>query len=162
MKTRKVNEPVKELSLDEKKNIEVERIFEQITNSARELLTVFEIEKYRTTVLVEHSKIGRYENLIREFLSYHWNFTMSKNKQGGCVIYFGYDGEAISKFGNRLYNEMLRKLIALTMKEATSVNIEDRIRVNHEPTDIHNFYYKRVMDGKTEHVTIQVQDLKTA
>ncbi|MEE1884371.1 hypothetical protein [Pedobacter flavus] len=126
------------------------------------MLTIFDSQKYRTTVLVNHAKIGRSETLISEFLSFYWNFTLSKNKVGAYVIYVAYDSEAIEKFGNRLHTQMLRAIFKYSMADATHLNIEDSIRIASTPTEIRNYYYKRVMDGEIENVSIIIEDKKSA
>ncbi|RZK38669.1 MAG: hypothetical protein EOO90_21470 [Pedobacter sp.] len=162
MNKRKVNQSAKELTLDEKKNLEVLNIFEQLVAYSNELLVAFETEKYRTIVIIDHEAIGTYDTLVKEIITFHFNATIGKNSNGNYSIYFSYDDEAISKFGNRLFNQMLRKLIAVSMQDTTSVNVEDRIRIDHEPKNVRNFFIKRLIDKETHHISIQAVERKTA
>ncbi|RZK43062.1 MAG: hypothetical protein EOO90_05250 [Pedobacter sp.] len=162
MKTRKVNQPAKEPTLDEKKNLEVLTIFEQIVAHANDLLSVFDTEKYRTIVIIDHEAIGTYDTLVKEVITFHFNATIGRNSNGNYSIYFSYDDESITKFGNRLYNQMLRKLIAVSMQGTTSVNVEDRIRIDHEPKNVRNFFIKRLIDKETDNISIQAVERKTA
>ena len=165
MKTKTVK-PLKqpEIQVDELtlRNQEVERAYNQIVLSARNLLTVFESPKYRTWVEVNHSKSEKETTLIKEFICYLWNLTLATNKVGHYVLYFGFDQEGLNKFGSRIFNRMLRSVYKHTMTEATEMDIEDCIRVNESATDVHQFFIRRMLNGENEIVSILVEERLTA
>jgi hypothetical protein len=162
MKT-KVNTPTTPHTEEQQKREALELIFAQAIEQAGAFLKPFDTEKYRTTVTINHEKLKTNESLIREFLCFHFNITLSKNKNGYHVLYFNYDEEAITKFGTRVFNQMLRTLISTSSKECTQINVEDRVRVATKPTDVHNFLWKRVIDKEKEHIVINAveQDVQT-
>lgn len=160
MKT-KVNKPTTPQMEEEEKRTILEAIFEQAIVLAREYLKPFDTDKYRTTVTVNHEKLKTNDTLIKEFLCFHFNLTLGKNKNGFHLIYFNYDEEAISKFGTRVFNQMVRALVTISAKEMTKINVEERIRFATEPSDIHNFLWKRLIDGEKEHIVISTNDNKT-
>lgn len=153
MKT-KVNKPTTQLSEEEQKRGVLEAIFQKAITMASEFLKPFDTEKYRTTVLLDHEKLKTNDSLISEFLCFHFNLTFGKNKNGYHLIYFNYDEEAISKFGTRVFNQMIRALITISAKEVTAINVEERIRFATEPSDVHNFLWKRLIDGEKKHIVI--------
>jgi hypothetical protein len=140
------------------RNHEIERAFNQMLIEARSLLTVFEHQKYRSYVDILHSKSGKDTNLIKEWLCYCFNLTLTSTKNGNYVIYFGWDEEAVDKFGLSLFSKMLRIIFRITMFEATQVNIENSIRINKGATNIHNFYLQRIANGENDFVSISVEE----
>jgi len=147
--------PPPQLTEEEQKRNALQIIFDMAVEQSSQFLAPFSTEKYRTTVIVDHETLGTKETLIKEFLCFHFNLTFGKNKNGFHQIYFNHDEEAIGKFGTRVYNQVLRLLIRLSAKEDTAINIEDRVRFAPEPCDVHNFFYKRIIDKATEFITIQ-------
>lgn len=157
MKTKK-NTVQEELSQEQLINGEVLRVFDLITQSARHVVSNFETQKYRTSVLVNH--MGSNSNsLIKEFLSYFFNVTLTRNKNSLLVIYIGFDGEAIQRFGNMLHNQFIRMVMKHTMVEQTIINIEPYIRIDAGTKEVRNYFYRRVMEGENENVTITVDEL---
>jgi hypothetical protein len=160
MKTTKVNTPTTPHTEEEQKRQVMEAIFEQAMTLASDYLKPFDTEKYRTTVTLNHEKLETNDSLIREFLCFHFNLTLSKNKNGYHVLYFNFDEEAITKFGSRVFNQMVRTLITLSSREKTQLNIEERVRIATKATDVHNFLWKRVIDGDKEHIIISTVEPK--
>ena len=159
MKT-KVNKVPTLLTEEEQKRETLKAIFEKAVQLAGEFLKPFDTEKYRTTVLLNHEKLKTNETLISEFLCFHFNITFGRNKNGYHLIYFNYDEEAISKFGTRVFNQMVRTLITISAKEVTDVNVEERIRFATEPSDVHNFLWKRLIDGEKQYIVISTVESK--
>ncbi|MEE1945063.1 hypothetical protein VRU48_08090 [Pedobacter sp. KR3-3] len=147
---------------EEQKRTELEKIFELACKTASEFLKPFDMEKYRTVVAIDHEKLKTHENLIKEFLCFHFKLTLCKNKNGYFLIYFNYDEEAISKFGTRVFNQTLRALVAISAREKTSIDVQDRIRFATEPSDIHNFLWKRMIDKEKEFVVIKAIERDSA
>lgn len=145
---------------EEHKRTILENIFKQAVALAGEFLKPFDTEKYRTTVLLNHEKLKTNETLISEFLCFHFNITFGRNKNGYHLIYFNYDEEAISKFGTRVFNQMIRTLITISAKELTEINVEERIRFATEPSDVHNFLWKRLIDGEKQYISISTVERK--
>jgi hypothetical protein len=160
MKT-KVNKAPTLLTEEEQKRETLKAIFEKAVQLAGEFLKPFDTEKYRTTVLLNHEKLKTNETLISEFLCFHFNITFGRNKNGYHLIYFNYDEEAISKFGTRVFNQMIRTLITISAKEVTAINVEERIRFATEPSDVHNFLWKRLIDGEKQYISISTVEGKT-
>jgi hypothetical protein len=140
------------------RNHEIEKAFNQIIIEARTLLTVFEHQKYRSYVDILHSKSGKDTNLIKEWLCYCFNITLTNTKNGSYLIYFGWDEEAIDKFGLSLFSKMLRIIFRVTMFEATPMNIESCVRINKGASNIHNFYLQRILNGENDFVSISVEE----
>ena len=159
MKT-KVNKVPTLLTEEEQKREALQAIFSKAVQLAGEFLKPFDTEKYRTTVLLNHEKLKTNETLISEFLCFHFNITFGRNKNGYNLIYFNYDEEAISKFGTRVFNQMIRTLITISAKEVTDINVEERIRFATEPSDVHNFLWKRLIDGEKQHIVISTVESK--
>lgn len=140
------------------RNKEVEKAYNQIIQAASKLLNVFEARKYRTYIIVDHSKSGKETNVNKEFLSFFWSITLSTNRAGYSMIYVGYDEDALAKFGLRLHNRMLRAVFKHTMFEATKLNIEDSIRINPHPSDLQNFFINRLANGENDFIAINVEE----
>lgn len=149
------------LTEEEQKRDAIHLIFEQLTQQAGEFLKPFDTDKYRCIVVVDHQALGTKETLIAELICYHFNITFGKNKNGFHQIYFNYDEEAITKFSTRVYNQMVRLLCTLSTKEVTAIDIEDRVRFSAKPTDVKNFFYKRLIDGTKEHITLTTMEKAT-
>lgn len=145
-------------------NFEVANAYSMITKSAIELLQRFELTKYRTWINVEHCKNTKQQNtqLVREWVSFFWNITLSNSKEGKSFIFISIDETAIEKFGNGLTNLLLRRAFLLTQSTDNGLNIEYALRVNYMPMDVHNFFYRRLVDGETDIVSIFTEEhLKT-
>lgn len=140
------------------RNHEIEKAFNQIIMEARTLLTVFEHKKYRSYVDILHSKSGKDTLLIKEWLCYCFNITLTNTMNGHYLIYFGYDEDALSKFGLSLFSKMLRIIFRITMFESTQVNIETCVRINKGASNIHNFYLQRILNGESDYVSISVEE----
>ena len=155
---KKAQKEVPSLTPEQLRNEEINTAFNQITKDGLEMLTPFESLKYRNVVVIDHSDNERYPNLIRESITYFWNLKLSKNKNESLVMYFSFDTEAFSRFGSRIFNLMLRSIFKYTMSKNNLISIEDCVRISTVTTDIHNFYFKRVIDGATESVIITALD----
>jgi hypothetical protein len=141
----------------EARNKDVEKAYNLICQSARLLLIPFESRKYRTIIEVNHSKSGKETTLLKEFICFFFNITLTKNRAGYNMIYCTYDEDAIAKFGPRLYNRTLRLLFKHTMFEKTKLNIEDSVRVN-DPSEVQSFFINRLANGETHHISISIQE----
>jgi hypothetical protein len=143
------------LTPEQLRNEEVNYSFEQIIKDGLQTLTTFEAPKYRTIITVNHADNEKYPNLVKEAVCYFWTLTLSKGKTGNLVLYFTADSEAITKFGTLVHNRMLRSIFKHTMKEKNDIDIEDAVRIGYDTRDIHNFYFKRFMDGESDTVKIK-------
>lgn len=160
MKSKK-NTVQEELSQEQMVNNEVVRVFDLIVQSAQDVVKSFESKKYRTSVLIDHMQNSN-NNLIKEYLSYFFNVTLTRNKNSILVIYIGFDSEAIARFGTQLHNQLLRAIMKHTMKENTSVDIENCIRIDAVTKEVRNYFYKRITDGENDYVSIKVDDAVAA
>ncbi len=97
-------------------------------------------------------------SLIKEYLSYFFNVTLTRNKNSLLVIYIGFDTEAVTRFGSMLHNMFLREVMKHTMQDNTNINIESCIRVDATSKDVRYFFYKRITEGENEYVTITVDE----
>lgn len=161
MKSKKNTTVQEELSQEQMVNNEVVRVFDLITQSAQDVVKSFESKKYRTSVLIDHMQNSN-NNLIKEYLSYFFNVTLTRNKNSILVIYIGFDSEAISRFGTMLYNRFIRMIMSHTMKENTLVDIEACIRIDAGTKEVRNYFYKRITDGESDYVSIRVDDVVAA
>lgn len=139
------------------RNKEVEKAFHLVTQSLRTLLTPFESRKYRTYILVDHTKSGKETMLIQEFICFFFSITLSVNKAGYRMLYFRYDEESLTRFGARLYNRALRLVFKHTMFESTKLNIEDSVRVN-APANVQAFFIHRLAEGENTFVSIDIEE----
>ncbi len=145
-------------------NFEVENAYTEITKQAILLLRRFEVLKYRSWINVEHCKNEKSPNskLVREFVSFFWNITLSNNNEGRSYIFISIDESGIEKFGSGLTNILLRNAFNITQSQDEKLNIEYALRINYMPMDIHNFYYRRIVEGETEFVSIFTEEHKPA
>jgi len=151
-----------ELTQDlDKRNQEVDKAFLAIMQSSKALLLPFENKKYRTVIEVQHSRSGKETNLKSEFLCFFWNMTLTTNRAGYRMIYFNYDKEALSKFGQRLYNRAIRQVYKQTMFESSEINIEDAVRISPELTKIQPFFINRMMNGENDFTSIEIVENPT-
>lgn len=135
-------------------NDAVEKAYTAITKEASELLRKFELAKYRTHLSIEHCKDQQNTNLVREFISYFWNITISNSKEGKSYIFISIDENGLQKFGSGLTNLLLRSAFKITETVDESQDILYALRVNYMPMDIHNFFYRRIVEGETDLVSI--------
>ena len=140
------------------RNKEVDKAFLLITQSSKSLLLPFEGKKYRTVIIVNHSKSGKETNLISEFICFFWNLTLATNRAGFRMIYFSYDEDSLAKFGLRLYNRAIRQVIKHTMLENTKVNIEDSVRISPQPSKVQSFFINRLANGENDYISIEVEE----
>jgi len=155
---KKAQQSLPNLTTDQLRNEEVAYAFSQIIKDAQHILTPFEAAKYRTIITVDHNDNERYPNLVKEAVCYFWSLTLSKNKGGNLVLYFSADNEAVQKFGTTIFNRMLRSIFKHTSTSTNDTNIEGCVRISADTKDVHSFFYKRFVDGESEHVTIQALD----
>ena len=136
----------------------VEKAYTAITNVASELLKKFELAKYRTHVSVEHCKDPQNTNLVREYICFFWNITLSNSKEGKSYIFISIDESGIEKFGSGLTNLLLRSAFKITESLEGQHSIEYSMRVNYMAMDIHNFFYRRIVEGETDFVSLSTVD----
>jgi hypothetical protein len=148
---------VDQFNVEQQMNNEVYRVYSLITQSAREVVSSFETKKYRTSVMIDHLQ-NNGNSLIKEYLSYFFNVTLTRNKNSLLVIYIGFDTEAVTRFGTLMHNKLIREVIRHTTQENTSVNIESCIRVDANTKDVRYYFYKRITEGENEYVTITVDE----
>jgi hypothetical protein len=142
------------------RNKEVEKAFHRIIKGTTSLLRVFDSKKYRTCIQVEHSKSSKETKLINEFICFFWNLTLTMNIAGYKMIYFCYDEEALTRFGSRTYNRVLRQVFKQTMFENSKINIEDCVRINN-PSNVQSFFYNRLANGENDFVSITLEEQAT-
>lgn len=145
-------------------NKEVEKAYTAIVGKAGELLRKFELTKFRTYAEMEHTKNEQNTNLVKEFLSYHWNITLSMNpKDGKLYLFIDLGLEALEKFGSGLTNTLLREAYQLTHSHDNTQGIEYALRVNFIPSDhLQNHYYRRIVEGETDYVSIVTVEREVA
>lgn len=135
-------------------NAEVLKAYTKITASASELLKRFDMPKYRTYCDIDHTKNETNANLVSEFLCHFWNITLSNSKEGKSYIFISIDEESVTRFGNSLTNMLLRDAYKFTNSEDNTIGIEYALRVDFIPGDVHNFYYRRIVECETDYVSI--------
>lgn len=156
--TVKVQDPETKLKQNlDARNKEVEKAFHRIIKETTPLLGVFESKKYRTCIQVAHFKSNKDTKLITEFLCFFWNLTLTMNVAGYKMIYFCYDEEALTRFGSRIYNRVLRQVFKQTMFENSKINVEDCIRIN-SPSNVQSFFYNRLANGENDFVSITLEE----
>lgn len=138
------------------RNAEVAKAYTLITQASKALLTTFEHAKYRTIIEVDHSQSGRDGNLLKEWMTFFFNITLTKNRAGYSMIYFTFSEDAIAKFGARLYTRALRVLFKHTMFDKGKISIEDSIRVNN-PGQVESYFVNRLANGENNFISIDVE-----
>lgn len=139
-------------------NQQVQKAYDLITKTATELLRKFEVQKYRTWVDIDHTKDVQNVNTVREFICHFWNVTLSNNKDGKAYIFIDMDAESIKRFGNGLTNLLLRNAFKATQSDGEGEGIEYALRVNYSLSEIQNFFYRRVVEGETDSVSIFTEE----
>jgi len=142
----------------EQRNLDVEEAYHSIVKQTRELLTAFDSLKYRMSVSVDHRNSGKPTNLIHEYLSSFHNFTLTRNRFGYWMIYVSYDEDALTRFGDKLFNRMLRVVFNTTNSTVGSINIENCIRIDHCATDIQPFFINRLFSQELDYVTVHTEE----
>lgn len=159
--TVKTNDDTVQLAINlELRNKEVEKAYTLLTQASRSLLTSFEHQKYRTIIEVNHTQSGREGNLLKEFMTFFFNVTLSKNRANYSMIYFTFSEDAIAKFGARLYTRALRVLFKHTMFDKGKISIEDCVRVNN-PGMVENYFVNRLLNGENDFISIEVEPHQT-
>ena len=142
----------------EQRNLDVEEAYHSIVKQTRELLTAFDSLKYRISVSVDHRNSGKPTNLIHEYLSSFHNFTLTRNRYGYNMIYVSYDEDALTRFGDKLFNRMLRVVFNTTNSTVGSINMENCIRIDHCATDIQPFFINRLFSQELDYVIVHTEE----
>lgn len=142
----------------ELRNENVERSYNNIIKGCKELLTAFDTLKYRMNVTVDHSRSGKETNLINEWLSYFHNITLTRNRHNYYMIYVSYDEDALTRFGDKMFNRMLRIVFNCTNITVTEINIENSVRIDHSATDIQPFFINRLLSDPKDYITITAEE----
>ena len=139
-------------------NQEVEKAYTLMVQKATSLLTKFDVNKFRTYCEIGHTKNEQNTNLVKEFLCYFFNITLSMSpKDGKFYIFIDLGQEALEKFGSNLTNQLLRYCYEVTQSNDNTSGIEYAIRINFLPAEqLHNFFYRRIAEGETDYVSIFV------
>jgi hypothetical protein len=145
-------------------NGEVEKAYTLMLDKARELLKRFDVAKFRTFAVMDHTKNEQNTNLVKEFLCYFFNITLSMSpKDAKYFIFIDLGLEGLEKFGSMLANNLLRECYQLTQSDDNTNGIEYALRVNYLPADnLHNFYYRRIVEGETGYVSIGTVEKEAA
>ncbi|WP_231492235.1 hypothetical protein [Pedobacter sp. Leaf170] len=145
-------------------NKEVEKAYTLMVQKAVSLLTKFDVNKFRTYCEMEHTKNEQNTNLVKEFLCYFYNITLSMSpKDGRFYIFVDFGQEALEKFGSNLTNQLLRYAYEVTQSNDNTDGIEYALRVNFLPSEQnHNFFYRRIAEGETDYVSIATVEKEAA
>lgn len=139
-------------------NEQVLKAYTKIVEVGIDLLKGFEMQKYRTYILMEHTKSETNVNLLKEFVCHFYNITLSNSKEGKSYIFIDLDDDFIKKFGNNLANRLLRQAYQITQSDDNSAGIEYSLRPSFMPHDVHNYFYKLTFNGETEVISLLVAD----
>lgn len=142
----------------ELRNENVEKAYHNMIKHTRELLTAFETLRYRMHATIDHTRSGKETNLINEWICYFWNYTLTKNRFGYNMVYVAYDADALTRFGDKLFNRMLRVVFKCTNIESSDINIENCIRIEHCATDIQPFFINRLLSDPKDYVVITAEE----
>lgn len=158
--TVKTNDDTTQLAQNlELRNKEVEKSYHLICQASKELLRSFEANKYRTIIEVDHRASGREGNLIKEFMTFFFNITLTMNRANYYMIYFTFSDDAIARFGARLYTRALRVVFKHTMFDKGKISIEDSVRINN-PAQVEGYFVNRLANGESEFISIDVVEPK--
>lgn len=137
-------------------NNEVQKAYQKIIEAAQQLLTKFEMVKYRTYVTVDNLKDEQNTNFISEFICHFWSINLINGRDGRYYIYINYDGESIEKFGSNLTNLLLREAYRATNSEDGTIGCEYALKVMFVEHDVRNYYFRLCFEGDTKTATIAV------
>lgn len=135
-------------------NDEVMKAYTKMVQKATELLTKFEMKKYRTYVEVDHTKDPQNVNYISEFVCHFWNITLTNGKDGRSYIFLNYDSNFIEKFGSNLTNQLVREAYRVTNSEDGTNGIEYALKVMFVDYDVHNYFFRLTFEGETDTISI--------
>lgn len=136
-------------------NEAVLKAYTKIVQKATELLTKFEMRKYRTYVEVDHTKDPQNANYVAEFVCHFWNVTLSNSKEGKSYIFISWDGDYLEKFGSNLTNQLLREAYKVTNSEDGTIGTEYALRVQFKDYDVHNYFFRLTFEGETDTISIR-------
>lgn len=139
-------------------NQEVHKAYDAITKAATELLKRFDMPKYRSWISIDHTKEEQNVNLVSEYICHFWNITLSANKDGRYFIFIDIDEESLRRLGNNLTNTLLRAAFHVTHSNEGGAGIEYALRVNYSLENIQSFFYRRLVDGETDSVSIFTEE----
>lgn len=142
----------------ELRNEKVELAYKNIIKGCKELLTAFDTLRYRMHVTIDHTNSGKETNLISEWICYFWDITITRNRFNYYMIYVSYDEEALTRFGDKIFNRMLRLVFNNTNITATDINIENSVRIDHSATDIQIFFINRLLSDPKDYIIITAEE----
>lgn len=137
-------------------NQEVQKAYQKIINAAQQLLTKFELSKFRTYIIVENTKDPQNTNYINEFICHFWSINLINGRDGRYYIYINYDSDYIEKFGSNLTNLLLREAYRATNSEDGTNGCEYALKVMFTDHDVHNYFFRLTFEGETDTVSIAV------
>jgi hypothetical protein len=136
-------------------NEAVMKAYTKIVQKATELLTKFEMRKYRTYVEVDHTKDPQNVSYISEFACHFWNITLTNGRDGRSLIFFNYDSTYIDKFGSNLTCQLLREAYKVTNSEDGTIGSEYALKVQFKDYDVHNYFFRLTFEGETDTISIR-------
>jgi len=142
----------------ELRNQDVEKAYHNIIKGCRELLTAFEQLRYRMNIHIDHINSDKETNLIHEWICHFWDITLTRNRFGYNMVYVAFDEDALTRFGDKLFNKMLRVVFKHTNPEVSELNIENCIRIEHSASDIQPFFISRLLNGEKDFVSITSEE----
>ena len=130
----------------------VKKAFNAIISQATELLKKFEMTKYRTYAYMDYNNDEHDRNNLVDFVCHFWSLSLSRSNDGKFYIWLRYDSSFIEKFGHNLTNQLLRGAYKATEEVAYS------FKVAFQDHDVHNYFYKLIVGGETDTVSIFTVD----
>lgn len=152
MKTQRKPKPDEQSQIINKK---VEKAYSTVVNSAIDLLRDFEPVEFRTYCEMEHTKNELNANLIKEFLCFFWNITLSKStKDSRYYIVIDLGKEALEKLGSCLTNLLLLKIYsAMRSNEETTCTLY-ALKINFLPLELLSYFHSNIAHGETSYISI--------
>lgn len=133
----------------------VENNYELIITKAINLLKKQTTTELRTYCTMDHSKNELNSNLIKEFLCYFWNITLSTDiNTGRYCIDVDFGKEALVKFGNSLANSLIQEIFSVLHANEQSAHPEFPLFINFVPIEHLTHWYRTIAQGETDYVSI--------
>ncbi|GGC63202.1 hypothetical protein GCM10011387_16010 [Pedobacter quisquiliarum] len=133
----------------------VERTYELIVAKAINLLKDQSTTEFKSYCTMDHSKNELNSNLIKEFLCYFWNITLSKDiNNGSYCIDLDFGKEPLIKFGNCLANSLVQEIFRVLHAKEQSAQPEFPLFINFVPIEHLTYWYRTIAQGETEYVSI--------
>lgn len=137
------------------KNKAITKAYQLVVEEAITILKQFKEPQHLTYCRMDHLKNDQNTNMIKEFLCYFWNITLSvspHNKRRQIQLDIGKEG--LEKIGYTLTNFLISKIISVILASGDITDAEDDFILNSRPLALLPYFYSTIARGETEYISI--------